>query len=222
MSPLPLLVASALPEAHHGITTGGVLGIVSLTAALLAVAGLLWVEFYWKSRIARTTYRWLLLLGLFVLPGVSLMGTSGEMFERLETVESCNSCHVMHTFVDDMKNPESASLAARHFRSAAIPDKQCYGCHVGYGFMGTLEAKRDGFRHWLLFVTQTWPNPIAHRGTFPNQNCLNCHAQSPKFKAVDSHKALGTLLSENQANCFTCHGLPHPSRPSRTASSHQP
>jgi cytochrome c nitrite reductase small subunit len=211
----------AAPEPPHGATVGGTLGTIALAAIVLGVLGLVFVEFVWKNRIARATYRWLLLLGLLVLPAFALLGASGSMFEEMKNVEACNSCHVMNTFVDDMHDPLSASLAARHFRTGAIPAKQCYACHTGYGIFGTAEAKRDGFRHWLLYVTRTWEEPITFKGSYPNANCLACHATAPSFQAVESHRALREELVADEMGCYTCHALPHPSRPSREAGTAQ-
>jgi nitrate/TMAO reductase-like tetraheme cytochrome c subunit len=184
-------------------------------AIVVGVVGLLVVEFGLRRRLPRSTYRWLLLLGLLVIPAFALLGSTGSMFEEMKTVESCNSCHVMNLFVDDMKDPGSASLAARHFRTGAIPAKQCYACHTGYGIFGTMEAKRDGFRHWLLYTTRTWEEPITFKGAYPNANCLGCHATMPAFRGVDSHRALREPLARDEMGCYTCHGLPHPPRPQR-------
>jgi nitrate/TMAO reductase-like tetraheme cytochrome c subunit len=207
--------AMAAPEPPHGATLGGTLEVVALGAIILALVGLVLVEFVLKSRMARSTYRWTLLLGLFILPGVALLGTTGHMFESMKEVEACQSCHVMDPFVVDMHDPASATLAARHYRSGAIPAKQCYACHTGYGIFGTVESKRDGFRHWLLYVTDTWKEPLTYKGTYPNSNCLSCHATAPAFRAVESHRALREQLANDEMNCFTCHGLPHPARPTR-------
>ncbi len=210
------LLAQAAPEPPHGVTFGGTLGIVALTAVIVGVVGLLGVEFFWKDRFSRGTYRWLMLLGLLVIPAFALLGSTGSMFEEMKQVESCNSCHVMNLFVDDMHDPASATLAARHFHSGAIPAKQCYSCHTGYGIFGTMEGKRDGFRHWLLYVTRTWEEPITFKGSYPNSNCLGCHAGNPGFREVESHRALRVELSTDQMGCFTCHGVPHPLRPARS------
>lgn len=192
------------------------LASVAAVAIVLGVVGLTLVEFIWKKRLPRATYRWLLLLGLMVLPAFALLGATGSMFEEMKTVDACNSCHVMNPFVDDMHDPVSASLAARHFRTGAIPAKQCYACHTGYGIFGTAEAKRDGFRHWLLYVTQTWDEPITFKGSYPNASCLSCHAAAPAFRDVESHRSLRVQLERDEMACFTCHGLPHPPRPART------
>jgi len=199
----------------HGPGVGDALGGIAWIAIIVAVVGLLLVEFLWKPRLARGTYRWVLLMGLLVLPLFALIGTAGSMFEEMKAVESCNSCHVMEEFVDDMHDPGSATLASRHFQTGAIPTLQCYSCHTGYGIFGTMEGKRDGFRHWLLYVTRTWEEPITFKGSYPNSNCLDCHATSPAFREVESHQALQEPLEADEMGCFTCHGLPHPPRPDR-------
>ncbi len=214
---LLLALQGELPEPAHGPTLGGTLGWMALAAIVVGVVGLLAVEFGFRRRISATTYRWLLLIGLLVVPAFALLGATGSMFEEMKAVESCNSCHVMNAFVDDMRDPQSATLAARHFASGAIPTKQCYSCHTGYGIFGTMESKRDGFRHWLLYVTGTWKEPITFKGSYPNANCVDCHSAMPEFRAVASHQALREPLARDEMGCFTCHGLPHPPRPSREA-----
>lgn len=222
MNALALLLQAGVPDAPHGPGIADVLGTVAIVAIATGVVGLVLIEFVWRDRIARSTYRWLLLLGLAVAPAFALGGATGTMFEQMKEVAACNSCHVMNRFVEDMRDPNSATLAARHHRTGAIPGKQCYSCHTGYGIFGTLEAKRDGFRHWLLYVTGTWPEPIAFRGTYPNANCLHCHARSPEFRGVPSHTVLRAALERDQMNCTTCHGLPHPARPLRVPRSAEP
>lgn len=212
---LALQGAGTAPEPPHGTTLGGTLGTLALAAIVVGVVGLLLVEFVFKRRVSLGTYRWLLLFGLLVIPAFALLGATGSMFEEMKTVEACNSCHVMNPFVDDMRDPRSATLAARHFRTGAIPAKQCYSCHTGYGIFGTMEAKRDGFRHWLLYTTRTWKEPITFKGSYPNANCLGCHATMPRFRAVPSHQALREPLARDEMGCYTCHGLPHPARPFR-------
>lgn len=220
MHPLLASLAQHLataPEPSHGATLGGTLRVLALTAVVVGVVGLVVVEFVLKRRLARSTYRWLLLLGLLVLPAFALTGSTGSMFEEMKTVDACNSCHVMTPFVQDMRDSTSATLAARHFRSGAIPSEQCYACHTGYGIFGTMEAKRDGFRHWLLYTTRTWHEPITYKGSYPNANCISCHAPMPKFREVPSHRALRDILARNEVGCFTCHALPHPARPTRAS-----
>lgn len=147
------------------------------------------------------------------------MGTTATVLETTKTVQSCNSCHVMNPFVNvnDLKDPESTTLAARHYKNKWIPKNQCYTCHITYGAHGTFEGKRDGFRHWLLYVTQTWEEPIQYSGTYPNSNCLSCHGGTLKFATVTSHRSLFDKLNNDEINCTDCHGPAHPLPGERTA-----
>jgi cytochrome c nitrite reductase small subunit len=190
--------------------TAELMRTVGLGTGAVAFVYLILVEFVFRERFARTTYHWTMFVGLLLLPFVVILGTTTTVFEETKTVGSCNTCHIMEPFVDDMRDPQSATLAARHYRSGWIPDHQCYECHTTYGVHGTLEGKRDGFRHWLLYVTDTWEEPIEYKGSYPNINCLDCHAGTPRYVQVESHLALEQQLAIDEVSCAVCHGPPHP------------
>lgn len=204
------LVSPALCDGEKGITAAELLRQIGIGAVIIAIILLIVVEFFMKKQIARGSYKWALFLGLFMLPVIAMLSSTTTLMEETTTVESCASCHIMLPFVNDMHEEESASLAARHFKNKWIPKNQCYSCHTSYGIHGTAEAKRDGFRHWLLYVTNTWPDPITFKGSYPNQNCVSCHGGNKKFQAVDSHIALSEKLKGNEVSCITCHGPAHP------------
>lgn len=180
-----------------------------LFAVLLASVGLGLVEFC-RQHLTRRTYHWVLFVGLGVLPSLALLSTGVVFFEETKTVSSCASCHVMSPFVHDMRNPDSRTLAARHYQNRWIPDHQCYVCHMTYGVHGAWDAKLAVVRHWLLYVTRSWQEPIRHRGMFPNKNCLACHAGAQRFARVSSHAAQAVDLFANRISCIRCHGAPHP------------
>lgn len=213
---MPLLILSGNSfllgdRRMRGPTAGELIRSVGLVTTVIAIILLLVVEFLYRRKVESRSHHWLLLIGLFILPTVSIIATCATVFEETKTVSSCASCHVMHPFVRDLKNASSPTLAARHFRNKWIADHQCYSCHTTYGVHGTLSAKRDGFRHWLLYVTRTWKEPIKYRGSYPNSNCLGCHEKTPKFDRVESHQALMTDLLADGIGCATCHGPVHPS-----------
>ena len=79
-----------------------------------------------------------------------------------------------------------------------------------YGATGSLAGKRDGARHWLLYVTGTHADPIRYTGSYPNRNCLACHEGTALFERVKSHAALGPDLRADRTACVQCHGPPHP------------
>jgi len=193
-----------------GVTVGQIMRGAGIVAVVLAVIILLCIEFFYKHQVKQRNYRLLLVICLLVMPIIVGMGATATVLETTKTVQSCNSCHVMHPFVNDLKSPESTTLAARHFKNKWIPKNQCYTCHTTYGAHGTLEGKRDGFRHWLLYVTETWQEPIQYSGTYPNSNCINCHGGTKKFVTVESHQALFKKLKNDEVNCTDCHGPTHP------------
>lgn len=201
---------SQAPQAEKGFTVGELMrwaGIISITIAVII---LLMIEFFYKKQISRLNYRTLMMVGMFALPVVVVLSTGSTVLETTKTVESCASCHVMDPFVNDLFNPESTTLAARHYKNRWISEYQCYTCHTTYGAHGTFEGKRDGFRHWLLYVTQTWEEPIAFAGSYPNQNCTACHGGTQKFMEVESHQALSQKMRADEVSCTSCHGPAHP------------
>jgi len=209
---LTLLVGNSAwaGEGTHEMSGVGFLRVMGIAASLIGIVGLILVQFKYRARLPRGTYHWLLLVGLFVLPITATTSTALTVLEGTKAVDACASCHVMKPFVEDLKNPRSASLASRHYRNSWIAKDQCYACHVTYGVNGTIEGKRDGFRHWLYYVTNTYQEPVKYAGSYPNSNCLNCHAETPKWQEVKSHRALTNDLTTDRVACIACHGPPHP------------
>jgi|GEM_PF-423242 len=199
-----------ISEPDKGFTVGELMrwaGIISIIAAL---AILIFIEFFYKGNISRLNYRSLMIVSMFALPMVIVLSTGTTVLETTKTVESCASCHVMDPFVNDLYDDESTTLAARHKKNGWISEYQCYTCHTTYGAHGTFEGKRDGFRHWLLYVTRTWDEPISFSGSYPNQNCASCHGGTVKFTTVPSHIALADRMRADEVSCTSCHGPAHP------------
>lgn len=198
------------PDAEQGFTVGELMrraGIISIVAALII---LLFIEFFYKDKISRLNYRSLMIVSMFALPVVVVLSTGTTVLETTKTVQSCATCHVMDPFVNDLFDEESSTLAARHYKNRWISEYQCYTCHTTYGAHGTFEGKRDGFRHWLLYVTNTWEDPISFAGSYPNQNCTACHGGTRKFNEVPSHIALSERMRAGEVSCTSCHGPAHP------------
>ncbi|TVQ02772.1 MAG: hypothetical protein EA359_11140 [Balneolaceae bacterium] len=198
------------PYAEKGFTVGEMMrwaGILSIVTAILI---LLFIEFFYREKISRLSYRSLMIVSMLALPGVVVLSTGTTVLETTKTVHSCASCHVMDPFVNDLFNSESTTLAARHYKNRWIAEYQCYTCHTTYGAHGTFEGKRDGFRHWLLYVTNSWEDPISFAGSYPNQNCTACHGGTRKFSEVPSHIALSGRMRADEVSCTSCHGPAHP------------
>jgi len=151
----------------------------------------------------------LLIVGAVATPLLITGGGTVLVFQRAERVEFCASCHLtMKSFVDDMKNPSSHSLAALHFKNRYIPDDQCYTCHTSYGLFGTIEAKKQGLSDVYRYYTRTFHLPVAMRTPYPNTDCLKCHAGSVKWSA--SHEDYKAALFSGEATCMQCHADSNP------------
>lgn len=161
-------------------------------------------------------YKWLAPITVLVVPLAVVVMGNYHVFEGTQEVSSCLRCHVMLPMANDMKDPNSMTLAARHYKNRWIATKQCFTCHKDYGFNGAIKAKIDGFRHLVKYTLGTYEEPIRFRGRFNNDNCLQCHRETSLFKGVTSHQTILARLEENRINCTHCHGFPHPTSLERT------
>lgn len=177
-----------------------------------------------STRPVRLLHIDLPLVSLFKIIGLLAIGVamaavtlaSHELFVGTKETSACMQCHVMRPYGNDMADPESNLLAARHYRNGWIHEKQCYQCHVDYGFAGSVTAKMDGLRHLLRYTTRTYTEPIGLVHPFNNQNCLHCHAGTPKYVAESMHDAMADVIASNETPCTSCHGDSHPSRERRS------
>lgn len=160
--------------------------------------------------------RWLVFGGFVIMPLLILFLGNYHVFERSKKSESCQNCHVMKPIYNDMLNPESGTVAARHYKNRWLGENACYSCHTDYGFGGGLKAKMDGYRHLMRYITGTYTEPIRYRGEFNNKNCLNCHSDSRDFQQVDTHQPILAEFEANQISCLNCHGRAHPASSQRT------
>ncbi|MBM4255049.1 MAG: hypothetical protein FJ147_04040 [Deltaproteobacteria bacterium] len=192
----------------------GGIGLIAIGMALVGRCLVLG----WRHRMPIPVHHWLLLFCMLLLPVAALLATISSVAEDTKTVGFCATCHVMQVFVNDMRNPESRLLAARHYQNRWIANHQCYTCHITYGLHGSFAGKRAALRHWLRYVTGSWSEPITHTGPYPNTNCLNCHADASGFRHVGSHQSRLADLQENRVKCVMCHGLPHPAPEDRHVS----
>lgn len=161
-------------------------------------------------------FKLLAFAALAAVPAAAVAVANYHTFEGVHHVDSCNVCHVMKPMVTDMKDPESQTLAARHFKNRWIAKDQCFQCHSDYGLAGDMRAKMEGYRHLARYTTATYEEPIKFRGVFHNDNCLKCHAGTPIFERVPSHNAVRARLTDSSLSCLNCHGRAHPTREQRT------
>ena len=154
-----------------------------------------------------------------ILPAATIAVANYHTFVGVHEVQACSQCHVMRPMVNDLHDPNSDNLAARHFKNGYIPTGQCYACHSDYGFSGDMAAKMEGFRHLARYTTRTYKEPLAARTRFDNHQCLKCHQGKTPFESVHVHGDVLARLESSNMSCLNCHGRAHPTRADRTPGS---
>jgi len=185
-----------------------------ITTIVIGIALLVFTLFKFRGTTAGPFSWGLLAAGIALVPLTATGLGTLLVFDRAERVEFCASCHLtMQSFVDDMRDPKSESMAAVHFKNKYIPDNQCYVCHTSYGMFGTVEAKMSGMVDVYRYFTRTYPKTISMRESYPNHDCLKCHAESEKWLKHDEHLAVRDDLFADKTKCMDCHGGDHPAHP---------
>src|SRR5215831_14898042 len=151
---------------------------------------------------------WVLLgVGIGAVPLLSGPIGMAISLTHSETVGFCASCHrPMQSYVDDMKDPGSESLAAVHYKNRYILDNQCYVCHTSSGVLGTVHAKTEGLIDLYKYYAGEFRTPIVMRRAYANAFCLKCHGESAKFIAIKDHYQNHAPLFSGKRPCMDCHG----------------
>ena len=200
------------------LSISDLLVMLALGSAALSAAILVWFlvkrpPLSWSTKI-------LLLLGLGVFP-IGAAATGNVVgFQHTMSREFCAGCHVMEPFTEDVANPKSFTLAARHSRNPSFGDESCYRCHEDYGMFGPVTTKLTGMRHvyeyWTRFhsmsIEEALPQ-IEMFSPYPNTNCMQCHStQVPTWDRVPEHAALDREVRSGEVSCASagCHGPIHP------------
>jgi hypothetical protein len=192
------------PPAHRGLDWFQILPIVAaVPAAAILLVGLVRGRLIPAAAVAGIVF---LPVATYALGGLLIM-------EDSKKVSFCGSCHVMTPIVESL-NQDGDSLATIHYRRGLVSHEEaCFVCHSGYGIWGTLDAKMAGVRHMLLTATSRYTFPIEHLGPFDIDSCLNCHARSATFRAVEAHQDADTqqALFKREMSCTgICHAAGHP------------
>jgi cytochrome c nitrite reductase small subunit len=181
-----------------------------LSVVILIGGGLvLWSLFRYRGRDVGAISWGFLIAGTGVFP-VMLSGAGTIVaLERVRTVQVCGSCHLtMKSYVDDMMNPKSNSLAAVHYTNRYIAENQCYECHTSYGMLGTLEAKKQGVIDVYKYYTHTFQLPLQLRQPYRDGDCLKCHAGATKW--IAAHEDSQEKIFAGKVTCMQCHAESHP------------
>jgi nitrate/TMAO reductase-like tetraheme cytochrome c subunit len=201
---------------HEGLFSGdteNVMRWVSGAGILLglAAAGILLAVLQRKPAWRTTAHaKWALLVGLLVLPGMTMLSGNVVGFHRVKN--SCTQCHTMDPWVQDMKDPKSITLVAKHYQNRWIPDDQCYTCHTGYGLAGNIQAKIGGLGHVAHEYLTGVPDVIKIHRPFNVDTCFHCHLESAKYQKIEQHvdAEMKPKILSGELSCFECHASPHP------------
>ncbi len=198
---------------HHPLFAGAAIAL-----AVLAALVLIW--FLIARPPLNVPTKFLLLLGLGILPIGAAMSGNVAGFEHTTTTEFCGSCHVMEPYADSSRDLETGGLAAIHGQNAAIGENNCYACHKDYGMFGAVTTKIGGFDHMRAYYSKYWRMPLEEAvpelyiyEPFPNENCIYCHStRLPSFEKVGDHAGLLDEVRTGEVSCVGsgCHGPAHP------------
>jgi hypothetical protein len=71
-----------------------------------------------------------------------------------------------------------------------------------------LEAKMSGTIDLYKYYTRTFHKPVKMRESYPNGDCLKCHAQAVKWQA--QHGDFKAALFSGETKCLDCHAAMNP------------
>ena len=160
--------------------------------------------------LATAAARWTLLVGLFLLPSVTMLLANVVGFQKVK--DSCYECHTMDPWTKDLHDPNSQTLAAKHYKNRWINEHACYTCHTGYGLAGNIKAKISGLNHVMHQHVTGVPEFIKMHEKFPVKTCLHCHAQGDSYLKIEQHTAeeFKSKIESGEMSCLECHASPHP------------
>lgn len=200
----------------RGLFSGDTENVIGWVAGLGILFALLAAGFLISVLARRRAWRilpaakWTLLACLFILPSFAMLSGNVVGFHR--TKQSCSQCHTMDPWIRDMKNPESKTLAALHYKDRWINEDQCYTCHTGYGLAGNVQAKIGGLSHVIKYYATGVPDEIKIRRPFPVETCLHCHIEGVGYLKIEQHvdAEMKPKILSGELSCFECHAAPHP------------
>lgn len=176
---------------------------------LIGIGMVLWSLFRYRGRDVGPISWGFLIAGTSVFPMILWGIGTILVVERVKTVQLCGSCHLtMKSYVDDMMNPKSNSLAAVHYTNRYIAENQCYECHTSYGMLGTLEAKKQGLIDVYRYYTHTFQLPLRLSHPYRDGDCLKCHAGATKW--IAAHEETEQRIFEGKLSCMQCHAETNP------------
>jgi cytochrome c-type protein NapC len=185
---------------------------MALFTALVAVATG-FVLYLAADRLAGSTAgRLAMLLGVFVLPALSLVGGATQAYSESSSTTFCLSCHEMTAHGRSLFVDDPTALAAVHYQKRLVDrDEACFACHTNYAMFGDVDAKINGLRHVWVHYFGDIPEPEALElyEPYPNANCLHCHDDARSYLEASGHQGQFEALSAGERSCLSCHTTSH-------------
>ena len=191
---------------------------LSIVCATLAAVILIW--FLLRKPALNGTTKFLLLMGIGVLPIGSATTGNVAGFEHTKHRTFCGSCHVMGPYRADAENPRSHSLSSMHARNEEFGEDNCYECHKDYGAFSTAMTKMGGMVHTYHYYTHWYKEDVPKAlatielyKPFPNSNCVRCHSTEARgWLAIGDHTSSLARVRNGEVSCVSegCHGPAHP------------
>ena len=192
---------------HPGDLTEPIFGAFPLAIGVVAMAiclvGLV------RGRLGES----LLAAGIVSLPVLAFALGNAVLLDRSKETQFCTSCHIMQPIYNSTR-ADDGSLASLHVSRGAVPTSQsCYTCHSGYGMWGDVGAKTSGVQHMIHTAMGTHELPLKLYKPYNIDGCLQCHAESTRFREVAVHatQEIQQALRSREMSCTgACHPAAHP------------
>jgi cytochrome c-type protein NapC len=185
--------------------------IVYVTAAVAIVLGL-FLSMRADKLVGSTAGRLALLLGIGVLPLLTVTGGTVHAVQESSSTEFCLECHEMEAYGKSLFLDDNSVLPAVHYQKRLIErDQTCYACHTDYALFGGVSAKLNGLKHvWVHYMGEVpAPGEMELYQDYPNYNCLHCHDDARSYMEASPHEGKFEEMRAGEKSCLECHGQGH-------------
>ena len=159
-----------------------------------------------------TPRRWALFIGLVVL---ALAAGTGGAVTLEEHDPFCAACHTEPetTYVRQIEMAQTQGFAETLAAFHALPTDadadgvRCIDCHGGVGVRGRVMALATAAGDTVKFVSGRYEQPARLSEPFPDETCIQCHADYADDPAFENHVhwAFAEEGAPTDIRCADCH-----------------
>jgi len=168
-----------------------------------------------RSAIVDRRWRWILLVGLFLVGGIVPAAVLGVSVQLENNDLFCARCHTQPEtdYVDStlaVRSDQASSPDLATFHAAAHDASRCIDCHSGPGITGRLAALALGARDLMVFAQGNYPQPAVVTRSIDDANCSKCHANYAADRSFNNHyhgllARWRSFARDRAATCVDCH-----------------